>query len=68
MLYQEIGGKKCEPIEELTIDVPADSVGTVMEKMGPRKGELQEMHPQGDRMRLTFLIPRAGCLATAASF
>lgn len=68
VLYQEIGGKKCEPIEELTIDVPADSVGTVMEKMGPRKGELQEMHPQGDRMRLTFLIPARGLFGYRSEF
>ena len=68
VLYQEIGGKKCEPIEELTIDVPADSVGTVMEKMGPRKGELQEMHPQGERMRLTFLIPARGLFGYRSEF
>ena len=68
VLYQEIGGKKCEPIEELTIDVPADSVGTVMEKMGPRKGEMQEMHPQGERMRLTFLIPARGLFGYRSEF
>ena len=69
VLYQEIGGKKCEPIEELTIDVPADSVGTVMEKMGTRKAELQEMHPQGDeRMRLTFLIPARGLFGYRGEF
>ena len=68
VLYQEIGGKKCEPIEELTIDVPAESVGTVMEKMGPRKGELQEMHPQGERMRLTFLIPARGLFGYRSEF
>ena len=68
VLYKEIGGKKCEPIEELTIDVPSDCVGTVMEKMGPRKGDLQEMHPQGDRMRLTFLIPARGLFGYRSEF
>ena len=39
-----------------------------MEKMGPRKGELQEMHPQGDRMRLTFLIPARGLFGYRSEF
>ena len=39
--------KKCEPIERLVVDVPADSVGAVMEKIGSRKGEILEMNPVG---------------------
>lgn len=61
VLYKEIDGKKCEPIERLLIDVPEDCVGSVMEKMGNRKAELVKMHPQGSRMRIEFLIP-ARCL------
>ena len=57
VLYKEIDGKRYEPIEELSIDVPEECVGSVMEKLGARKGELQDMHPQGSRTRLTFLIP-----------
>lgn len=60
VLYKEIDGVKCEPIEELVIDVPEACVGSVMEKMGYRKGELVSMHPQGDRTKLEFLIPSRG--------
>lgn len=59
-LLKEIDGKKCEPIERMVADVPAECVGSVMEKMGARKGELQHMAPQGDRMRVEFLIPARG--------
>ncbi len=57
VLYKEIDGVRCEPIERLLIDVPEDCVGSVMEKMGNRKAELVKMHPQGSRMRIEFLIP-----------
>ena len=60
VLIKEIDGVKCEPIERLVIDVPEESVGAVMEKMGTRKGELQHMTPQGSRMKLEFLIPARG--------
>ncbi len=60
VLFKEIDGKKCEPIERLLIDVPEDCVGTIMEKMGARKAEVVDMHPQGSRMRLEFLIPSRG--------
>lgn len=57
VLYKEIDGVRCEPIERLLIDVPEDCMGSVMEKMGNRKAELVKMHPQGSRMRIEFLIP-----------
>ena len=60
VLYQEIDGKKCEPIERLVVDVPADAVGSVMEKIGARKGDLLEMNPVGERMKLEFLVPSRG--------
>ena len=60
VLYQEIDGKKCEPIERLVVDVPSDSVGAVIEKIGARKGDLLEMTPVGDRMKLEFLVPSRG--------
>ena len=60
VLYQEIDGKKCEPIERLVVDVPADAVGAVIEKIGSRKGDLLEMTPVGDRMKLEFLVPSRG--------
>ena len=60
VLYQEIDGKKCEPIERLVCDVPSDAVGAVIEKIGSRKGEMLEMNPVGSRMKLEFLVPSRG--------
>ena len=60
VLYQEIEGVKCEPIERLVVDVPSDCVGAVMEKIGSRKGDLVEMTPVGDRMKVEFLVPARG--------
>ena len=60
VLYKEIDGKKCEPIERFVCDVPSDYMGSVMEKLGSRKGELVQMAPAGDRMRLEYLIPARG--------
>ena len=60
VLYKEIDGVTCEPYERLVCDVPQDCVGSVMEKIGSRKGELLEMLPQGSRTRLEFLIPSRG--------
>ncbi len=60
VLYQEIDGKMCDPVERLVVDVPSDSVGAVIEKIGARKGDLLEMTPVGDRMKLEFLVPSRG--------
>lgn len=59
-LMKEIDGVKCEPIERMVADVPQEALGSVMEKMGARKGELVTMNPQGDRMRVEFLVPARG--------
>ncbi len=68
VLMREIDGVMCEPMERLVIDVPEDSTGTVMEKMGTRKGELQTMHPQGSRMRMEFIIPARGLFGYKSEF
>ena len=68
VLIKEIDGKRYEPIERLVIDVPETCVGAVMEKLGARKGEMQEMHPQGTRMRLEFLIPSRGLFGYKSEF
>lgn len=68
VLFKEVDGKRYEPIERLVIDVPEDAVGSVMEKLGGRKAELQEMHPQGSRMRLEFLIPSRGLFGYKSEF
>ena len=60
VLFQEIDGVKCEPVERLVVDVPADNVGAVIEKIGARKGDLLEMTPVGSRMKLEFLVPARG--------
>ena len=60
VLYQEIDGRKCEPIERLVVDVPAECVGSVIEKLGQRKADMLEMTPVGDRMKVEFLIPARG--------
>lgn len=68
VLYKDIDGRKCEPIERVVIDVPQESVGAVMEKMGPRKGELQSMNPIGSRIRLELLVPARGLLGYKNEF
>lgn len=69
VLYkQDESGRKLEPIERLVIDVPEDCVGSVMEKMGTRKGELVSMHPQGSRMRIEFLVPARGLFGYKSEF
>ena len=60
VLYQDIDGKRCEPIERVVVDVPADCVGSVIEKLGSRKGELLEMTPVGKRTKVEFLVPSRG--------
>ena len=60
VLYQEIGGVKCEPMERLVCDVPSDCVGAVIEKIGARRGDLIEMTPVGERMKVEFLVPSRG--------
>ena len=60
VLYQEIDGKRCEPIERVVVDVPSEYMGAVMEKLGARKGEFIEMTPVGNRIKLEFLIPSRG--------
>ena len=60
VLIKEIDGVKCEPIDRLYLDVPEDCTGVVMQKMGIRKGELVQMTPHGNRMKMEFLIPSRG--------
>ena len=60
VLYREIDGKTCEPIERVVVDVPQEAMGSVMEKLGSRKGEFLEMTPVGNRMKMEFLVPSRG--------
>ena len=60
VLYRTIDGQQCEPIERVVVDVPQEYVGSVIEKLGSRKGELLEMTPVGKRSKVEFLVPSRG--------
>ena len=60
VLNKTIDGKLCEPIERMIADVPEASVGSVIDKISQRKGDLVSMTPIGSRMRLEFLVPTRG--------
>ena len=60
VLFKHVDGKVLEPYEELVIDVPEESMGSVMESMGLRKGELRAMQPVGSRVKMEFIIPSRG--------
>ena len=68
VLYKEIDGVKCEPIDRFVADVPEDSVGAVMSEIGTRKGELVSMASHGSRTRLEFLIPSRGLFGYKSQF
>ncbi|MBR5031754.1 MAG: GTP-binding protein, partial [Clostridia bacterium] len=68
IIYREIDGVKCEPVERAVFDVPSNCVSIVMEKMGYRKGTLAVMQPKGDRMHLEFFIPTRGLFGYKTEF
>jgi GTP-binding protein len=62
VLFKEIDGVRCEPVEELTIDLPETDAGKAIETVSQRKGEMSNMEPKGDRMILKFTIPSRGII------
>lgn len=62
VIIKEIDGRKCEPVEMLTVQVPEDFAGRVIELVSSRKGEMINMQPKGDRMNLDFEIPSRGLI------
>ena len=62
VIYKEIDGQKCEPIEELTINVPNDFSSKMIDMVTRRKGELLGMDTEGDRVNITFEIPSRGIM------
>jgi GTP-binding protein len=62
VIIKEIDGVKCEPVEELTIDLPETNSGTAVEAVSKRKGEMKNMEPKGDRMIIQFEIPSRGII------
>ena len=67
-LMHEENGVLMEPFETAVIDVPADAVGSVIEKLGSRKGDLVSMNPIGERMKIEFLIPSRGLFGYRSEF
>ncbi len=69
VVYREINGEKCEPYENLTVDVPDDNQGAVMEELGRRRGELTNMESDGNgRTRLEYHIPARGLIGFQGEF
>ena len=68
VLTKTIDGKLCEPIERMVADVPEECMGSVIEKMGRRKGDLLGMTPMGSRYRLEFLVPSRGLFGYRSEF
>ena len=68
VLTKVIDGKVCEPIERMVADVPEECMGSVIEKMGRRKGDLLGMTPMGSRYRLEFKVPSRGLFGYRSEF
>ena len=68
VLFKEIDGVKCEPMERLIVDVPDEFSGAVFQSMGERKGELLHMSAVGSRTRLEFIIPARGLFGYKSEF
>jgi GTP-binding protein len=63
IVTKTVDGTRMEPVEHLTIDVPEEYTGTVIEKLGPRKGEMTKMHNHGSgRVRMEFRVPSRGLI------
>lgn len=68
VLYKTIDGQLCEPMELVSLDVPEQYVGSVVEKLGSRRGELLEMNLSGSRMRIEYSIPARGLFGYRSEF
>ena len=68
VIYKTIQGKKCEPLERLTVDVPQEFMGTVMESLGTRRAELINMVELAGYLRLEFVIPARGLIGFRSEF
>ena len=69
VVYRDIDGQKCEPYENLTVDVPDENQGAIMEELGRRRGELTNMESDGNgRTRLEYHIPARGLIGFQGEF
>ena len=68
VIFKEVNGQLCEPLENLTIDVPQEFMGTVMESLGVRKGDLVNMVETAGYIRMEFVVPARGLIGFRAQF
>lgn len=69
VIFKEVDGETQEPYENLTVDIPEESQGAIMEKLGERKAEMQDMIPDGHgRVRIDFIIPSRGLIGFRTEF
>jgi GTP-binding protein len=68
VIYRRVDDKLMEPVEHVIIDVPEEHVGSVIENLGRRKGEMKNMVATGDNVRLEFLVPSRGLIGFRAEF
>ena len=68
VIYREVSGQPCEPFELLVLDVPEEAVGGCIERLGQRKGEMQDMRVGGNRTLLEFVIPARGLIGFRGEF
>ena len=69
VIYKDIDGVKCEPIEDLVVNVPDDAIGTVIEKLGRRKAEMKNMEPaEAGHTKIEFKIPARGLIGYRTEF
>ncbi|MBP2635751.1 MAG: typA [Firmicutes bacterium] len=68
VIYKEINGKRCEPMEFLTIDVPQEFMGAVMESLGTRRAELVNMIELAGYLRMEFIVPARGLIGFRSGF
>ncbi len=68
VIYREINSKPCEPFEYLVLDVPEAAVGSCIERLGQRKGEMKDMQANGGRTQLEFVIPARGLIGFRGDF
>jgi GTP-binding protein len=68
IIVKNVDGETCEPVEEVVIDVPESAAGSVMEKLAQRKGRMETMEHQGDRVQMRFIVPSRGLFGYRGEF
>ena len=68
IIHRQIDGKKCEPVEDVVIEVPEPYAGVVMEKLGSRKGRMTSMEHRGEHVRFLFTVPSRGLFGYRSEF